>query len=308
MVEAYGVAPNIYLIDAQMYSIPKFTSVYLIAEEKMALIETASAASAGIILDGIRQLGFDPKEISYIIVTHIHLDHAGGAGVLLKDMPQAKVIVHERGAKHLIDPSRLINSARSALGEEAVAMYGLPVPIDQSRVLPVKGGEVIELSKKQKLKIIHAPGHAPYHVCIYEDRNKGLFTGDAVGMYYPDGEILTITTPLPDFALDTCIDTINMLMSLSPQILFFSHFGTTKKVRQTLQQGIDELNTCGDIIFNAMKQNAPFESIVEKLSPHFSEKLKAVREKAPTYYQCIVEFIPACVMGYINYYQKKGVR
>ncbi|MFC1870201.1 MBL fold metallo-hydrolase, partial [Chloroflexota bacterium] len=121
MADVIEVGENIHLIDNRLYSIPELGATYLINEEKKALVETGPTSSAGFILDGLKEAGVKPGDIDYIIVTHIHLDHAGGAGFLLKYMPQAKVVVHHRGARHLADPARLVKSMREAQGEEKFA-------------------------------------------------------------------------------------------------------------------------------------------------------------------------------------------
>jgi glyoxylase-like metal-dependent hydrolase (beta-lactamase superfamily II) len=306
MVNAYKVAENIYLIDAQMYSFSEFTSVYLLAEEKMTLIESGPSTSAEFILDGIRQLGFDPKDMAHIIVTHVHLDHAGGAGVLLKEMPQAKIIAHERGTRHLVDPSRLVKSVEQTWGEEGMRRYGVISPIDRERVCSVKDGDVIELSKEQKLSIIYAPGHAHHQICIYESRNKGLFTGDAVGIYFSEGEILIPATPPPDFDLNISINTIKRLMALPTEMLLFSHFGVTKKVAETLELAVEELKRWGDVTWKAMK-GGDFEDALDELKAQASKKMESVRERKALEYT-ITNFIPLCAAGYMNYYRKMGER
>jgi len=122
-----------------------------------------------------------------LIVTHIHPDHAGGAGVLLRDMPQAKVVVHPRGARHMVNPAKLINSVIEAQGKEGMERCGEILPIEQERVQPVNDGDTIRLSDRQLLRFIDAPGHAPHELCIYESRNQGLFTGDAVAVFLAEG-------------------------------------------------------------------------------------------------------------------------
>ncbi len=202
MVDVSEVAENIYLIDDQLYSIPKWGSIYLINEEGKALIDAGPATSVHAVLDGIKKLGFKPEDIDYLIVTHIHLDHAGGAGVLLKDMPQAQVVVHHRGVKHLVNPAKLIGSVIELLGEEAMIRDGEVVTIAEDRVKPVHRGDVLRLSQGQVLEFIDAPGHAPHELCIYEKRNKGIFVGDAAGISILKRGFLFPETPPPSFDLD----------------------------------------------------------------------------------------------------------
>ncbi|GAH08832.1 unnamed protein product, partial [marine sediment metagenome] len=175
MVEVSKVAENIYMIDDQLYSIPKYGSVYLINEEKKALIDSGPTTSANSVLNGIKAIGVRPEDIDYIIVTHIHLDHAGGVGVLLRYMPQAQVVVHYKGARHLVNPAKLISSMIADQGEEVMIRYGEVVPIESSRVQAIYDGDTIKLSDRQVLKFVDAPGHASHELCIYESRNNGIY-------------------------------------------------------------------------------------------------------------------------------------
>lgn len=134
MVDITEVAENIYCIDDEVYGVKGWGSVYLIKEGGKALVDTGPTASAPLVLEGMAKVGVAPEDINYIIATHIHLDHSGGAGFLLKKMPQAQVVVHQRGAKHLIDPSRLVASMVAVQGEETKRMFGEVVPVEESRV------------------------------------------------------------------------------------------------------------------------------------------------------------------------------
>ncbi len=152
MPEVSEVAENIYLIDVEAAFLPKLTSVYLINEETKALIDAGSPARAATILEGIRQIGVNPGDISYIITTHIHLDHAGGAGILVEEMPQVKVLVHPRSNRHLIDPSKLVNSTAEIQGEAVMKRYGSVIPLAPEKVQPAEDNQVIPLEGKTKIE------------------------------------------------------------------------------------------------------------------------------------------------------------
>lgn len=136
------------MIDNRLFSIPRWGSVYLLNETKKALIESGPTTSVTAVLDGIRKLGLRPEDIAYIIVTHIHLDHAGGVGVLARHMPQAQVIVHHKGARHLTNPARLVASATEARGSEVMAMHGEVLPVDMHQVRGVNEGDTISLGRQ----------------------------------------------------------------------------------------------------------------------------------------------------------------
>lgn len=304
MVDIKEVAQNIYLIDNQLYAIPKWGSVYLIKEEKKALVDTGPTTSASAVLEGIKKAGVSPEEINYLIVTHIHLDHAGGAGVLLKDMPQAQVVVHHRGAKHLVNPKILVNSVREAQGEEVMRLLGEVMPIETEQVKPVSGNDVLKLGEKQVLRFIDAPGHASHELCIYESRNNGLFSGDAVGVSVAENEVLLPVTPPPSFDLESYLNTLERLMTLSATRLYFAHFGVVNKVQESLQLAKDKLQNWDSMVSKAIKEDG-FDRAAKKFRARLYQELEPVK-KAESLYKYLTEgLVPLNVAGYIKYYQEK---
>ena len=303
MVDVVEVAENVYLIDDQVCSIPKLGSVYLLNEEKKALVDSGPPSSANIVLDGIRKVGVRPEDINYIIVTHVHVDHAGGAGVLLKDMPQAQVVVHHKGARHLLKLAELMESTIKTVGTEIIAQWGEVVPVEPERVQVVHDNDVIQLSEEQVLNFIDAPGHAPHELCIYERRNGGIFTGEALGLYFAD-EVLLPCHPPPSFDLEVCINTIQRLMTLNASRLYFAHFGVTDRVEEILQLAIDKLQIYGNIVAEAIKENA-LDDITERVLAQVVPELELMR-RTPSVYKLIVgDLIPWGIAGFIHYYQQR---
>lgn len=304
MVEVSKVAENIYMIDDQLYSIPKYGSVYLINEDKKVLIDSGPTTSANSVLNGIKAVGVRPEDIDYIIATHIHLDHSGGAGVLLQDMPQAQVVVHYKGAKHLVDPANLISSMTADQGEEVMIRYGEVVPIESGRVQAIYDGDTIKLSDRQVLKFIDAPGHASHELCIHESRNNGIFAGDAAGVFIPEGEILL---PSPNRDPELCVNTLRRLMELNATTVYFSHFGTSNKVQQILQSAIDKLQAWNEIVDKTIKDNM-FESASERMVAQICAELEPVRKMKPLYTHLINHFVPESASFHIKYYQRKALK
>ena len=302
MVDITEVAENIYRLDSQLYSMPKWGSVYLINEARKALIDTGPTTSVNTVLDGIKGIGVRPEDIDYLMVTHIHLDHAGGAGVLIQDMPQAQVVVHHRGARHLVNPTRLISSVIEAQGEEAMAREGEVVPIDVNRVRPVYEGNKIRLSEQQVLKFIDAPGHTQHELCIQESRNNGLFTGDAVGAYL-SGILLPATAP-PNFVLEQWTNTLKKLINLRVTKLYFAHFGVSYKAQETLQLAMEKLQDWNDIVTEAVKENR-FDNVAERLIAQARTELEPIREMKSLNGYLTNFDIPLSVRGYLKYYQEK---
>jgi glyoxylase-like metal-dependent hydrolase (beta-lactamase superfamily II) len=304
MVDIVEVAENIYMIDDQLYSIAKWGSVYLINEEEKALIDTGAGTSASTVLDGIKKIGINPEDINYLIATHIHLDHAGGAGVLLKSMPRAKVVVHYKGAKHLVNPAKLVASVIEAQGEEVMLQYGEVVPVEEERVRPVHQDDIIKLSESQVLRFIDAPGHAPHELCIYESRNNGFFSGDAVGVSVAENEVLLPVTPPPSFNLESYLDTLERLKALKASAIYFAHFGASNKVEEDLKSASDRLKAWDDVITTSIEENG-FGGAAEKIRAQMYRELEPVR-KMGTLHQYLAEaLVPLNVVGYLKYYQEK---
>lgn len=304
MVDVSQVADKIYLIDDQLYSIPRLGSVYLLDEDKKALIETGPATSARVVLEGIRKLGFQPEDINYIVVTHVHLDHAGGVGVLVGDMPQAQVVVHHRGARHLIDPTKLVRGTVDVQGTVALEKNGPVIPVDEGRVRAVHDDDIIKLSDGQSLKIIDAPGHVSHELCVYESGGGGVFVGDAVGNYVAEVGVLLPVTPPPSFSLELSISTITHLMELGATTIYFSHFGASGQVQEILQLAIDKLKIQDDIMTQALKECHPERAVARIMAMAMSE-LESIKDEESDLYNYLTGFsVPVSVDGHLQYRQK----
>jgi glyoxylase-like metal-dependent hydrolase (beta-lactamase superfamily II) len=305
VVDISEVAENIYMIDNHVYSLIGWGSTYLINEDKKALIDTGSATCAGVILDGVKKVGLRPEDIDYIIVTHVHLDHAGGAGVLIQDMPKAQVLVHHKGAKHLADPEKLVSSTIAAQGEEVLAKYGETVPIAADRIKSVHGGDTLRLSDRQLLQFIDAPGHAPHQVCIYENLNNGLFTGDALGIYMAESEILFPITPPPSFDPELYIDTLKRLMEFNASKLYFGHFGASSNVQKNLELAIHKIQVWDDIFVKAMKEDNP-DSAAEKFVAQLYTEIEPLKDRTSMYQHLTDIDIDLNLAGFMKYHQDKN--
>jgi len=305
MVDIKEVAEKIYLIDNELYSIPKWGSVYLINEDRKALIDTGPTTSANVVLAGIGKAGVRPEDIDYLIVTHLHIDHAGGAGVLSRNMPHAQVVVHQKGAKHLANPARLVSSVRATMGEETMRRSGEVVPVEVKRLKPVREGDVLRLGDKQVLRFIEAPGHAPHELCIHESRNNGLFSGDAIGISVAENEVVIPVTPPPSFDLEVYRQTLGRLMTLKATALYFAHFGVSHKVEEDIKLARDKLQAWADIIAEALPADG-FDSAAEKLKTQLYLELEPVREMTSLYKYLTEGMVALNVAGYIKYYQNKS--
>ena len=304
MVDIKEVAENILLIDNELYSIPKWGSVYLINEEKKALADTGPATSVNAVLAGMEKAGVDPGEINYVIATHIHLDHTGGAGELIKHMPQAQVLVHETGARHLVNPERLVKSFASTMGERMMRKTGPVAPIDEKRVVQVSGDEVFKLGDKQSLRFLHTPGHAPHQLCILESRNNGLFSGDAIGISVAEGKVLIPATPPPAFDLELYLSSLQKLLELKASLIYFAHFGATDKVSESIKIAMDKLKTWNTLISQAFDEGG-FEAAFTRIRTQLYAELEPARESELLYQYLADGIVAMNVTGFLKYFQDK---
>ncbi len=304
MVDIIEAGENIYRIDDQLYSIPQWGSVYLLNEEKKAIVDTGPTTSAKAVLEGIEKLGVDAGEIDYLIVSHIHLDHAGGAGRLLRDMPRASVVVHHRGARHLVTPDRLVRSVTEAQGEAMMAKMGEVVPVDVDRVHSVAENDRIELSTGQELSFMETPGHAPHELCIRESRNNGLFSGDAIGVSIAGNSVLLPVTPPPGFDLTLYLATLERLARLDVSRIYYSHFGATDSVGEDLRRAADLLQAWNGLVLRTIDEDGS-DNAAEKLRQSMSAELEPVRPMELLHKYLIEQLVPMNVAGYMKYIQDK---
>lgn len=242
---------QVHCIDTRMGGYHGIAAGYAILGSRPALIETGTALSAPIVQKALGQLGIGPSDLATVVVTHIHLDHAGGVGDIARMFPNATVVVHERGARHLADPSRLVASARRVFGDALDTLFGELRPVDAERIVSLGDVGVVDLGDGRCLEAFYAPGHASHHVGLVDSLTGDLYTGDAAGVYVPETAQVRPATPPPDFDLDQAITSIHTMMQIAPTRLLFSHFGPVSNVQSTLEQSVEELRLWVDIVARA---------------------------------------------------------
>lgn len=224
---------DLWLLDTDQFGLPRFGGVYILRSGgEAALVETGTSLAAPAVLGALDALGIAREGVRKIFLTHIHLDHGGGAGVLVRELPEAVVLVHERGAKHLVDPSRLLASVREAVGER-FPLYGTAEPVPRERIEPVNDERTFRVGGVEVVAI-PTPGHAPHHVCFFLPETGELFTGDAAGLYLR-GKLYP-TTPPPSFHLERALESLNRLAGLQPKRLLYTHFGPGEEPERLLRE------------------------------------------------------------------------
>jgi glyoxylase-like metal-dependent hydrolase (beta-lactamase superfamily II) len=233
---------EVFHIDTRMGGYSGITSGYLIRGSRPCLVETGTARSAPVVMAALSSLGVGPDDLATIVVTHIHLDHAGGVGDLARDYPNSRIVVHERGARHLADPSKLVASAHRVFGADMDRLFGdlLPVPAERLDILSDVG--FVDLGDGRGLDAFHNPGHASHHVGLLDTATGDLYTGDAAGVYVPETADVRPATPPPDFDLDLAVTSLGRMRDSGASRLLFSHFGPVTDVTGTLDRSEDELH------------------------------------------------------------------
>jgi glyoxylase-like metal-dependent hydrolase (beta-lactamase superfamily II) len=203
----------------------------------LAVVETGNSRSSERILAVIAQRGRRAEEVSHVIVTHVHLDHAGGAGSLMQHLPNASLVVHPRGARHMIDPSRLEASARAVYGDaEYERQHGALLPVPEERVIVMQDGGSLQVGKRT-LQFLDTPGHARHHFCVWDESSRGWFSGDTFGISYRELDtargpfIFPTTTPI-QFDPPALAQSIERLMERRPENIYLTHFGRVRDLRR----------------------------------------------------------------------------
>ena len=239
---------GIFQIDAD-YVAPGLASVYLIRQgDRLALIETGTASTVPRVMAAIAELGLTPEHVDWIILTHIHLDHAAGAGALMAKCPNARLVVHPRGAAHMINPQKLEAGTRAVYGDEAYnRLYGALIPVPAERVVAAIDGFTLKFNGRT-FTFLDTPGHALHHVCIHDSLSNSLFSGDTFGLSYRlfdsrDGRVLLFVTTTPvHFDPDAMRASIKRICALNPQFVYLTHYGPVRPDAANVQQLLQSLD------------------------------------------------------------------
>src|ERR671918_2345487 len=224
-----GSEPTI--IDTRMHSHAGITGTFLVRGDKTALIETGPQSAVANVIEGLRGAGVE--SLDWIIVTHIHLDHAGAAGTLARDFPEATVAVHTVGAPHLLSPAKLWASAGRIYGDQMERLWGGIDPIPEERIKTLDDGDEIDLGDR-RLLAVDTPGHARHHHAFVDDSTGIALCGDALGVRLPDVGVVRPATPPPEFHVEDTIKSIERLRSIAPSALWLTHFGAANQGQEPL--------------------------------------------------------------------------
>jgi glyoxylase-like metal-dependent hydrolase (beta-lactamase superfamily II) len=220
------------------YVRPRFDASYLVVENgRAAFVDVGPGPCVPRLLAALDAKGLPPDAVDHVIVTHVHLDHAGAAGEMMRRLPRARLVVHPRGARHMVDPSKLWAGASAVFGEDMVRRsYGAPVPVEASRVVEAGDGFTLELGGRP-LQFLDTPGHARHHFCVWDEASRCMFTGDTFGLSYPElasergAFVLPTTTPV-QFEPEALLASIDRLVAHAPSAMLLTHYSRVVEVER----------------------------------------------------------------------------
>jgi len=278
------IASGVSVIDSGYFS-NDFAAIYIIKQNnKVAIIETGTTFSVSNVKKALENDSLSFLDVAYIIPTHVHLDHAGGAGELMKQCPNATLIVHPRGARHLIDPTKLIAGSMAVYGEKEFKMlYGKIIPIDANRVIEADDSFVLDFDGRE-LKFIDTPGHARHHFCIWDKQTESMFTGDTFGISYRDLDqndqiyIFPSTSPV-QFDPEELIKSIHKIMQYKPKRVCLTHFAAIRPTQKVVEQLISGIHFVSNLAKKYATEADAEKVIQDKMMNYFLEGVEKIGVK-----------------------------
>lgn len=296
---ATKVSERVYMLDTYALGQPGTVSAYLVKGPKPTLVDCGYASSYENVLKGLAEAGVMPSDVRYLVPTHVHLDHAGAAGRLVREMPNAQVIAHEKSVPHLVDPTRLVESSSRVFGPAIMSLYGAPEPIPAGRVTAVGEEATLELGDGLSATLIHTPGHAPHQISLVLDESKAMFTADAVGIVYPGMKALIPTTPPPSFNPSELTSTVGKIRQTEPSELLVPHFGGRTDVGWVFDRTVELVQSWVEEVKTLWKQGTTLDQASQVMQ---GEVMKdAGMPELPIYAQISIR---TSVMGIMHYLEK----
>lgn len=286
------VAEGIYMVETYYLDRTQFAGCYIVVEgDEAAVIETNTNYAIPMLLGALKQLGLTKDQVKYIILTHIHLDHAGGAGLLMWELPEAELVVHPRGKKHMINPEKLIESVKQVYGEAKYKeLYGGIMSIPKERVAVANDGDIFKLEDRE-LQVFDTPGHAKHHNVIFDKKTDSVFSGDNFGIGYPrmgfgSSRLVFPSTSPTQFEPDKALETYQKIVDLQPKRVLLTHYGPIEDIKGTHQQLKEWIRFAKEIAAKryaeGLRENQLVAALQDDLRTRFNTVFKEARGTEPT--------------------------
>jgi glyoxylase-like metal-dependent hydrolase (beta-lactamase superfamily II) len=306
----FEVEPGITAIDTFFGGHERYTAAYLLHADEPAIVETGPTTSFEHVVAGLDAIGIGAGDLAHVAVTHIHLDHAGGVGRIAEHYPNATVWVHERGARHLADPSRLVASAERIYGAELLASrFGAVEPVVPQRIRAVDEAAVIRLGGRT-LDVLATPGHAKHHMALVDSATGAVFTGDALGIHPPDAPVLRPATPPPDYDLELAVSSIRAIRERARgSKVLFSHFGPVEEVDRICDLAERRFRSWTEAVGRELERTDDLDEIVRVLERVAEEDTETGSEAALDLQRMeTLSSVRMNAMGIVRYWQLRSER
>jgi glyoxylase-like metal-dependent hydrolase (beta-lactamase superfamily II) len=292
------------LLDLDFRDTEGLVAAYLVPEEEgWSLIETGPSTCREALLAGVGRAGVSPGEVRHVFVTHIHLDHAGGMGAVVEAFPNATFYAHELGVPHLVDPTRLVASARRAWGAAADPLWGTIVPVPAPRIVALRGGERFRV-RGGELSVLATPGHARHHLAFFDSATRGLFTGDGAGVRLERSSHLRPAVPPPDLDLEQLFSSLEAMRRTDPRLVLFSHFGPSPDGAADLVRYRTIVEQWRDVALEAARERPEVDFITDRLRRFDAATLT---ETALDHREGLVSGYGLAAAGFLRYFESRGL-
>lgn len=303
---------RIHLIDGFDLGLKQRTGSYVINEQQLTIVETGPSPSVEHVKEGLNELGLPLEEVRYIIVTHIHLDHAGGAGLLMQECPNATLIVHPKGARHLSDPSRLIAGARAVYGDKFDSLFNPIVPVPEHRIEVKTEGGKLQIGPGCTLEFWDTPGHAKHHFGIYDPVSNGFFAGDTAGIRYiqliEDGIDFYLPSTSPNqFDPGAMKASIERMEEQQFDWLYYGHYGADKNPQAALGQVLEWLEVFVEEGAAAYRSGESADQLAKRLAAPVMAQLADQGMEQPHRVEPYIEMdLQVSAQGLLDYFHRQS--
>lgn len=292
---------NLFLVDLETGGFKNLIASYVLKGKRTIIVETGPSSSIPNLLSGLKELDVKVEDVAYVALSHVHLDHSGGTGTLLKFLPNAKILVHPKGAPHLVNPEKLWLQSKKVLGRVA-EIFGEPEAVPEDRIIAACDGTTLDVGKNVRLTAVETLGHASHNLSYYEPLYGGAFSGDSAGIYLCEFDAVVPTTP-PPFRLDATLASLDKLASLKPSALYYSHFGKVSDAMNRLQEHILQLRLWGRVAKEEIGKKHGLKEVQERIlvEDKVMQNLAGFIRSHPIYSEVI---LGNSVQGFIDFAEK----
>ncbi len=300
------IAPNTTLIDVEYLGNSKIIAACLLeGEGNVAIVDPGPGSALFTLRRKLDQSGVGIKGLDTILLTHIHLDHAGSTGALVRENPRIRVYVHERGAPHMIDPTKLLESARRLYGDQMDRLWGEFLPVPAANVCALAGGEQLSIGGR-KLEVVYTPGHASHHVTYFDKDNSLAFVGDTTGIRIANGEATLPITPPPDIDLEAWAESWQQIRERRPERFFLTHFGAADRPNEHLEELRERMEEWSVAVRDSLQNDQGDAQRAAQFAQQVTAKLKRRLSESDAERYAKGAALELCWYGLARYWRKRG--